>query len=290
MIKETTINSVLKYIEDNIEVISIDINALVEYSGYSRRYLQLLFKEMIGLSIGKYIQRRRITRAAIYLRLTNLPIAIISGRLFYDSQQTFSREFKKNSGYTPLQYRKYKAWMFKNQTGYRCIKISSPTPELCYLPKQFFLGTSIKYKEKIPYTVTSSKIKWDMVQALLSQGRCSLYISNNIIQGKNAKNEFVINSIIWKEKESTGIEHSIEEGVYARFTYKGKQDGYSSYINNIYLNVLPFYGLQKRNSFDLEIISVDIYGCRSFEYYLPLEGNALGHNLKHPAKWCPPNK
>ncbi|EFO3064322.1 AraC family transcriptional regulator, partial [Escherichia coli] len=61
----------------------------------------------------------------------------------------------------------------------------------------------------------------------------------------------------------------------ARFTYKGKQDGYSSYINNIYLNVLPFYGLQKRNSFDLEIISVDIYGCRCFEYYLPLEGNAL---------------
>ncbi|MHF46613.1 AraC family transcriptional regulator, partial [Escherichia coli] len=40
-------------------------------------------------------------------------------------------------------------------------------------------------------------------------------------------------------------------------------------------NVLPFYGLQKRNSFDLEIISVDIYGCRCFEYYLPLEGNAL---------------
>ena len=271
MIREKTINSILKYIEENIEVISIDINALVEYSGYSRRYLQLLFKGMIGLSVGKYIQRRRITRAAIYLHLTNLPIAIISARLCYDSQQTFSREFKKNSGYTPLQYRKYKLWMFKHQTGYRSMKVSSPIPELRYLPQKKFRGTSIKYKEKIPYTVTSSKIKWDIVQSLFLQGRNSLYISHDIMQGKNEKNEFIINSIIWTKEEFSGIEYSIEEGIYARFTYKGNQDGYSSYINNIYLNVLPFYGLQKKNSFDLEIISIDIHGCRHFEYYLPVE-------------------
>jgi AraC-like DNA-binding protein len=275
MIREKTINSILEYIEENIEVISIDINALVEYSGYSRRYLQLLFKGMIGLSVGKYIQRRRITRAAIYLRLTNLPIAIISARLCYDSQQTFSREFKKNSGYTPLQYRKYKLWMFKHQTGYRSMKVSSPIPELRYLPQKKFRGTSIKYKEKIPYTVTSSKIKWDIVQSLFLQGRNSLYISNNIVQGKNEKNEFIINSIIWTKEKFSGVEYSIEEGIYARFTYKGKQDGYSSYINNIYLNVLPFYGLQKKNSFDLEIISIDIHGCMHFEYYLPVEAHGI---------------
>ncbi|HFL8540225.1 TPA: helix-turn-helix transcriptional regulator, partial [Escherichia coli] len=92
---------------------------LVQYSGYSRRYLQLLFKKMIGLPVGKYIQRRRITRAATYLRLTSLPVSVISDKLCYDSQQTFSREFKKNSGYTPFQYRKNKLWMFKYQTGCR---------------------------------------------------------------------------------------------------------------------------------------------------------------------------
>ncbi|HHO4621935.1 TPA: helix-turn-helix transcriptional regulator [Escherichia coli] len=74
---------------------SIDINVLVDYSGYSRRYLQLLFKENIGVTLGKYIQLRRITRAAILLRFTNLNILDISERLFYDSQQTFTREFKK---------------------------------------------------------------------------------------------------------------------------------------------------------------------------------------------------
>lgn len=95
MINEMTITSILSYIEENIEITSINIDTLVQYSGYSRRYLQLLFKKMIGLPVGKYIQRRRITRAATYLRLTSLPVSIISDKLCYDSQQTFSREFKK---------------------------------------------------------------------------------------------------------------------------------------------------------------------------------------------------
>lgn len=282
MTKETTIDSILKYIERNIEVSSININTLVEYSGYSRRYLQLLFKEIIGLPIGKYIQQRRVTRAAIYLRLTNLPIDIISGRLCYDSQQTFSREFKKKSGYTPLQYRKYKVWTFKYQTGYRFIKSSLPFPELYYLPQRKFTGISLKYKGKIPYTPASSKMKWDVVQSLLLK-QTSLFISNNTMQGSRRKNEFIINSIIWKKNETSNCEYSIEGGVYALFRYTGKPAGYSDYINNIYLNALPFYGLQKKNSFDLEIIYIDAHGGRYFEYYLPVkdEGINFKPEIKH---------
>ncbi len=32
-----------------------------------------------------------------------------------------------------------------------------------------------------------------------------------------------------------------------------------------------FMVCKKKNSFDLEIISIDIHGCRHFEYYLPVE-------------------
>ncbi|EFI4436411.1 AraC family transcriptional regulator, partial [Escherichia coli] len=41
MLQRMTINAILKYIEDNIESVRVDINKLVRYSGYSRRYLQL---------------------------------------------------------------------------------------------------------------------------------------------------------------------------------------------------------------------------------------------------------
>lgn len=99
MLKSLTIDAITQYIDDNLEAISIDIGNLVDYSGYSRRYLQILFKDKIGVTVGKYIQFRRITRAAIYLRFTNMSIADISAKLLYDSQQTFTREFKKNTGY-----------------------------------------------------------------------------------------------------------------------------------------------------------------------------------------------
>ena len=121
MLKTITVNAIVEYIENNLELMHINTDALVEYSGYSKRYLQILFSSIIGIPVGKYIQMRRITRAAVLLRFTNLSIADISERLFYDSQQTFTREFKKNSGYTPLQYRKSKLWSFKNMLS--CKKI-----------------------------------------------------------------------------------------------------------------------------------------------------------------------
>ena len=39
MINEMTITSILSYIEENIEITSINIDTLVQYSGYSRRVM-----------------------------------------------------------------------------------------------------------------------------------------------------------------------------------------------------------------------------------------------------------
>lgn len=40
MLKEMTISAIVQYIEDNLELQPINIESLVLYSGYSRRYLQ----------------------------------------------------------------------------------------------------------------------------------------------------------------------------------------------------------------------------------------------------------
>lgn len=135
-IKQLTIKAILEYIEEHIGVKPIDIETIVCFSGYSRRYLQTLFKSCMGVPIGRYIQLRRVSRAAVLLRLTSLPLVSIAGKLCYDSQQTFSREFKKNTGYTPLQYRKSNLWTFKNLTGPKDLSIVMPKPQFCHLDEK----------------------------------------------------------------------------------------------------------------------------------------------------------
>lgn len=269
MLHEITINAILKYIDFNIDKHPIDINSLVQYSGYSRRYLQLIFCREIGMPIGKYIQRRRVTRAALLLRLTRLTITLISEKLCYDSQQTFTREFKKHTGYTPLQYRKSEVWTFKNQTGHREIQTLLSVPQVMLLPEMFFSGKTIVYTGKIPYTYENAKKKWSLVNSMLLS-KTKLYISNTILSGRKSSNEFNIKSIICNSGELSKTERNIDENLYAHFTYKGSINDYVCYVNNLYLNVLPFYGLQRRHGYDLEIISSQPSGEYYFEYYLPI--------------------
>ncbi|MBN6398533.1 AraC family transcriptional regulator [Escherichia coli] len=280
MLKKMTINAILDYIEENIEIAPIDINSLVEYSGYSRRYLQLLFYDYVGMPVGKYIQRRRISRAAILLRLTNLPIVTISEKLCYDSQQTFTREFRKHTGNTPLQYRKNKIWTFKNLTGHRHLDTLFPVPELRILKDKDFSATLIHFKEEIPYTAENSQPKWNMVNSLFSRSNEPLFISNLTDKGNKLNENFIINSFFWTKKEHSTVQGKIDEGLFAYFTYHGDIKNYVFYINNIYMNVLPYYGLQKRNTYDLEIISVSSDGEFHFEYYLPVTNDNITFPLE----------
>ncbi|HAW2552708.1 TPA: helix-turn-helix transcriptional regulator [Escherichia coli] len=270
MLKEMTVNAILDYIEKNIEVTLIDINSLVVYSGYSRRYLQQLFRQYVGIPVGKYIQRRRVTRAAVFLQLTSLSIISISERLCYDSQQTFTREFKKNTGFTPLQYRKNKVWTFRNQTGHRYLNSLFPVPEIRYLECLEIYGISVNYGEVIPFTGINSQQKWNAVRSFFTRNEGPLFISNNVKAGKINKNIFSIQSIICINSGSSKVRCSVKKGCYAYFTYNGKFKDYTFYINNIYMNVLPYYGLQRKNMNDLEIISKKINGDFYFEYYLPV--------------------
>jgi AraC-like DNA-binding protein len=49
-----------------------------------------VFYQYGQLPIGQYIRLRRLTIAAVSLRLTRQPIAAIAWQLSYDSPQTFS--------------------------------------------------------------------------------------------------------------------------------------------------------------------------------------------------------
>ena len=54
---------------------------------------------------GEYIARRRLERAAVLLRSTDMGIAVIARRMQYRDPYYFSRAFRKFAGVPPREWR-----------------------------------------------------------------------------------------------------------------------------------------------------------------------------------------
>ncbi|MBW5835489.1 helix-turn-helix domain-containing protein [Yersinia enterocolitica] len=276
MLKKMTINAILQYIEDNLEVSYININNLVSFSGYSRRYLQLLFKIYMGIPIGKYIQMRRASRAAFLLRLTNKPIIEISEKLLYDSQQTFTREFKKITGYTPKRYRTSPNWSFKNIIGYRKVDYLPPKPMICRLKKREIFGHIFEHRNGIiPCIIENSHHRWQEIDKKLKH-KNKITLSNRFTL---INNKPTLSTIIWGNLKNSCCKIIIDGGLYARFSFSGTFDEYSNYIKNIYENSLSAYKLDKRDTYDIEVIYLN-NGILHYHYYIPVcESHIMCHDL-----------
>ncbi len=69
-------------------------------------YLSRLFKQELGESFGAYLTQIRIRKAAQLLNSTEWSIHEIAERSGYETQHYFSTAFKKQTGVSPLQFRK----------------------------------------------------------------------------------------------------------------------------------------------------------------------------------------
>jgi AraC family transcriptional regulator len=96
---------IVNHIEDNLHT-DLSVRSVSEYSGYSSHHFQKMFAAVAGLSLGSYIRRRRLTKAAAKLRNSSerlIEIALGSG---FESQESFTRAFKTMFGANPNEYRK----------------------------------------------------------------------------------------------------------------------------------------------------------------------------------------
>lgn len=90
----------IKLIENNLHNQDLNICYLSEKLFISPYYLQRIFYVMIGKTIGTYIRQRRLTEAGTDLKKGEkvLDVAIKYG---YESQESFTRAFKKFHGVNP---------------------------------------------------------------------------------------------------------------------------------------------------------------------------------------------
>lgn len=97
------IRDLLDWLESHLDQ-PLSLDNVAAKAGYSKWHLQRMFKDVTGQAIGAYIRARRLSKSAVALRLTARPILDIALQYRFDSQQTFTRAFKKQFSQTPALY------------------------------------------------------------------------------------------------------------------------------------------------------------------------------------------
>lgn len=95
----------LRFIQENTAVM-LQVADVADAIAVSRHVLHKRFKQAIGRTVHDEIRRIRVERVATMLRETNRPISKIALDLGYNSAKYIERNFKKEKGITPKQFRK----------------------------------------------------------------------------------------------------------------------------------------------------------------------------------------
>ncbi|MGZ9583276.1 helix-turn-helix domain-containing protein [Paenibacillus marinisediminis] len=100
------VDDIVAYIDQSYADYTLSLEHVALKYSISTSYLSRTFKERTGYNFSQYIWRRRLDEVIRLLLTTNEPLKDIITRVGYLDTPNFIRKFKKETGYTPGQYRK----------------------------------------------------------------------------------------------------------------------------------------------------------------------------------------
>ncbi|MGG4032870.1 AraC family transcriptional regulator [Paenibacillus cisolokensis] len=101
--KKELVYQIVQYLDRHAAEIS-ELGQLADKLGYSYSYMSHAFREEVGISLQEYWAKRRMMKAMNSLQSGRSSITQISELLHYQSVHSFSKAFKKMTGFTPTEY------------------------------------------------------------------------------------------------------------------------------------------------------------------------------------------
>ena len=85
----------------------LSVELLCAVLGVSKNLLYKSFHEAFGCSVNQYVIDQRMKKAKELLKNTNEPVYVVAEQCGFASEAYFCRRFKKETGYSPLEFRKW---------------------------------------------------------------------------------------------------------------------------------------------------------------------------------------
>ncbi|MDU3155230.1 MAG: MDR efflux pump AcrAB transcriptional activator RobA [Hafnia alvei] len=263
MDQASIIRDLLSWLEGHLDQ-PLSLDNVAAKAGYSKWHLQRMFKEVTGQAIGAYIRARRLSKAAVALRLTSRPILDIALQYRFDSQQTFTRAFKKQFNQTPALYRRAEDWHAYGMCPPIRLGLSNLIqPEFITLPSISLVGITQCYTctlEQISKVRTELRSQFwhDFLHDVknIPPVLYGLHHSRPSLD-KDDEQEVLYTTALEIEHLPPDVTKEVQSitllgGEYAQFCYNGPAEGFQEFILNLYGTTLPTLNLVRRKGYDIE--------------------------------------
>lgn len=97
------LHKALSYIETHP---GVSVEELASQAHFSVAQFRRLFARHLGVTPQAYLRQRRLELGRLWLESGNLSLSVIAAQAGWGSLAHFSREFKRNFGMTPLEWRR----------------------------------------------------------------------------------------------------------------------------------------------------------------------------------------
>ncbi len=271
----------INYIEANLDG-DISLQEVAKKAGISQWHFQRIFRALTNETIKTYIRTRRLANAFEKLLKTNqkiIEIAIVAG---FESQESFTRAFKKTFNMTPYEARKIgnknsflKKIKFDSEYLLHINNNISLVPEIVTQKKMQFVGMKTQF-----YSIDSEKNNmadklptlWNSFLPRMAEIKSRVSgAAYGIIQQSEDKTDLLEYYAVCEVTQSSSLPAEmvrlvIPETKYAKFTHTGDVKNINNTVNYIYSSWL--IQSEERHTYDPDI---EVYGS----LYIPKSSESV---------------
>ena len=255
------------FIEDNLRN-ELTSDLIAEKACFSKYHFIRVFSSMIGETVGNYVRKRRISKSAKDLITTDLSILDLAIIYQFESQESYTRSFKRVYNTTPGKYRKHGI----NQIAFGRSKLSDNRlkhlksnimmkPDIIEISEKKLVGMRIKtslFDNKIPELWQKFMPRMNEIQNDKNTGCYELHPYDLDFKPENFSEKmkfekWAIVEVSNFDNVPEGMEtHILKAGQYAVFIHKGLMSKVQMSFDYVYGTWLPNseFELDTRDDFE----------------------------------------